>query len=263
MEHNMPSEQLQKDTTLLTWDETAILQRLTQVREHLRLNITQFAKGCGLTYEQIYRLYAQHSLRTLKPEQLHALCSTYSINLMWLLYGQQPMLVQDCKKQPTTSVLLPFYGLVGDALDHAAIWERLKRFRKEYGISMQELAQVCGFSRTYLYRLSREGSPVVLPVTALHNLYVSYGLNPLWVLYGMHSTHNDLLVALQNTSDSIRFDLFVRLYTYFASRDLGAFNHGCEQGTSVPGATWDGTYFKPVAPTQTELTEGETAMTFL
>lgn len=123
-----------------------------------------------------------------------------------------------------------------------SIGQRVHLIRKSNHLTIRAIAKSLGISDGTFRRIEDgvhypSGQILIL----LHEVY---GVDITWLLYGTHSTHDDILTALQTESEQSKFDIFVRLFSYFASEDalslVAAYNNcsGIEHF-----AKWNGDYY--------------------
>jgi len=123
---------------------------------------------------------------------------------------------------------------------------RLFSIRKSLGITQEDMAASLNISTSGYRRL--ENGAALPSGTILIMMHELYGINILWLLYGVHSTHSDILNALSSESEQVKFDIFTRLYSYFSTHDSRSFLLNNGEGKAVEHfAAWDGAYFVPVS----------------
>lgn len=133
-------------------------------------------------------------------------------------------------------------------LDFRGIGERMRKIREDAGYSVNAMSKCLNLTEAGLRKLEYGNS---LPSgRTLITLHETLGADLVWLLFGRHSTHDDILSALYAADDDVLFDIFVRLYSYFSGGNHSVF---CPQnGTinNVPGVKeWDGTYYRRIEHT--------------
>lgn len=131
----------------------------------------------------------------------------------------------------------------GPILDLAAIGLRMKEVRNKLGLGGEELALLTGISNTALRKI--EAGQLWPPHRCLMSLYEKFHIDIIWLLFGVISTRQKILSAFSGMNDEDLFDLFIRLFSYFAMSDAGAFDprNGKVGGVSDL-SKWDQTYYK-------------------
>ena len=123
---------------------------------------------------------------------------------------------------------------------------RIFSIRKAHSLTQDDMAKQLNLSVSGLRRLEAgESFPNGLTLVRLHEVY---GVDLLWLLYGTHTSHMDILTSLSAETDDVKFDVFTRLFSYFAARDCKSFipAHGKCAGVEH-FSEWDGTFYKPAS----------------
>lgn len=130
------------------------------------------------------------------------------------------------------------------------VGERIFSIRKAHSLRQEDMALQLNLSVSGLRRLEAGLSfPNGLTLVKLHE---QFGVDILWLLYGTHSSHMDILTLLSAEDDSVKFDIFTRLFSYFSSHDCKSFipSHGRCAGVEH-FSEWDGTFYKPIPSANT------------
>ena len=131
---------------------------------------------------------------------------------------------------PTVSGnMLPFYYEKNCGATAEAIGERLRSIRTTIGLTLDSMSEKLSSSRSGYRKMEiGEAFPNGQTLFLLHD---EFGVDIVWLLYGRHSTHSDILRYLRNEDECVKFDIFVRLYSYFSTKEqasLVPFHDCCE-----------------------------------
>lgn len=151
-------------------------------------------------------------------------------------------------------------------LDAVSIGARLSQTRKGLGVTQEEMAKALFISPPGFRKLENGIAwPSGQVLVRLHDVY---GIDITWLLYGIHSSYMDILIAISTQDDSRKFDLFTRLYSYFSvEHDPAVFspsrNNECKNVDHF--ATWvDGIYLpsEQIAEEDTDVIAGSNAIPY-
>lgn len=111
--------------------------------------------------------------------------------------------------------LLPFVYRKTDDIDFKAFGKRVKKIRKDLGLTLDKFAESLHVSFNGLSKMERG---VLVPngrvLVLMHEVY---GVDITWLLFGHHTKYMDILSAVSVLPEEQKFDLFTRLYSHFFS----------------------------------------------
>ena len=138
-----------------------------------------------------------------------------------------------------------------DDIKEVEIGKRLRMVRHAYGETLDEMCEKLQLSNGGLRKLE---TGVTCPGgKTLMLLHEVYGVDITWLLYGIHTTYQDILCALSGQDDRVKFDVFVRLFSYFAAGDYMALVPSFGRCAGVEHfAKWNETFYRPLEPSDTE-----------
>lgn len=142
---------------------------------------------------------------------------------------------------------MPFYYRKIDDIDTNAIGKRLRMIRNSMHLTLDEMSEKLCLSYGGLRKLE---SGIVGPsARTLILLHENYGVDLVWLLYGRHTTLNDILSGLYVLDERSKFDVFTRLFSYFVTHDDTSLVPGHGRCAGVEHfAKWDSTFYRPLKP---------------
>lgn len=157
---------------------------------------------------------------------------------------------------PNTDHSLRFYYKKYDDIDTVGIGKRMCAVRESVGYTAEAMAERLKVSYSGLRKVELgESVPSARMLFGLHELL---GIDLVWLLYGKHTLHDDLLSALYATDDAVKFDIFVRLFSYFSTNDNTVFSPSNNKCGSVQHfAKWDFPLYRPLQKDETPDEETE------
>lgn len=142
--------------------------------------------------------------------------------------------------------LKTYYKKIDD-IDAVKVGKRIFKVRTGLGMSLDQFGKALHLSYNSISKMELgRVPPNARTVVLMHSLY---GVDPVWLLFGRHTTHMDILNTLSCCNDSILFDVFVRLYSYFGSddRDKICLVPNCKAAKGVTDfAKWQDGLYRPI-----------------
>lgn len=134
-----------------------------------------------------------------------------------------------------------------DDIDTEEVGRRILQVRTRLGMSLDQFGRSVHLSYNSISKMELgKVPPNARTVVLLHSLY---GVDPVWLLFGRHTTHMDILNTLSCCNDKVLFDVFVRLYSYFSSdeRDKICLVPNCRSAKGVTNfSKWQDGLYRPI-----------------
>ena len=170
-------------------------QRFKQLREHYNLSQAQFAQKIHRGPGFISNI--ETGRRTISKRTLDAICAAFPINREWLINGTGDMFIgfkEGCEPKP---------------VDKSEVANRIKKVRKNAGLTQEEFAKRIGYSKGQIH--SVETNMVVPSNQFLEKVIDEFSLNADWMFTGNgpmmsqgKGLDNDLIHWLEEHPEIVR-----------------------------------------------------------